>query len=314
MHDVIIIGAGPAGLTAALYAGRFRLSTLILEKLSCGGQIIMSSSIENFPGFPGGISTGELIERFSQQVRDVGVPIENDEVTEVLAGAKSKGAPSDCAPFVVKTQGASYETKSIIVATGAQPKRLGIEGEERLTGKGISYCATCDGPFFKEKEVVVVGGGDRAIEEALFLTAYARKVTVVHRRQELRAAKILQEKALSNPKIRFVLDSVIEGLSGEGKVEGAKVRNIKTGSVLDLVCQGVFVFVGIEPATVFLKNHLQLDAIGFIITDHTMKTSRDGIFACGDCRSKSLYQVINACGEGAVAADSAHKYILNLDK
>jgi len=306
MHDLIIIGAGPAGLTAALYAGRFRLTTLIFEKMAPGGQIILSSRIENFPGFPGGISTEELVERFKSQIDELGLHIENDEVQEILPSVKL-----EVPLFRVRAQGSWYEAKSIIIATGAQPKRLGVEGEERLTGRGISYCATCDGPLFKDKEVVVVGGGDKAIEEALFLTTYAKKVTVVHRRQQLRATRILQEKALSNPKICFILESVVEAVLGKERVEGVKIRNVSTKAVIELACQGGFVFVGIIPDTQFLKNQLQTDDLGFIITDHAMKTSQGGIFACGDCRSKSLYQVVSACGEGAVAADSAHKYLLN---
>lgn len=307
MHDLIIIGSGPAGLTAGLYAGRFRLSTLILERMSVGGQIILSSVIENFPGFPGGISTQDLIEKFKNQVNEVGVEIKNEEVLEIIPSFKLKTTL-----YNVRTEGGSYETKTIIVATGASPKKLGIDGEERLVGRGVSYCGTCDGPLFRDKDIVVVGGGDRAIEEVIFLASYARKVTLVHRRQELRASKILEEKARSNPKIDFVLDTVLEQITGENKVAGVKLKNVKNNLPSSVACQGVFIFVGIIPNTHFLKNLLQVDEAGFIITDQNRKTSCEGIFACGDCTKKSLYQVVNACGEAAVAADAAHKYLMNL--
>lgn len=304
MYDVIIIGAGPAGLTAALYAGRFRLNALILEKMSVGGQIVFSSSIENFPGFPGGISTQELIDKFKKQVDEVGVKIEPEEVLEIDQSFKL-----ETPLYNVKAPDRSYEAKSIIVATGAQGKRLGIEGEDKFIGRGVSYCATCDGPLFRDKDVVVIGGGDRAIEEAIFLAGYAKRVTIIHRRQELRASKILEEKTRQSPKINFILDSVIEKITGLNRVESVKIKNIKTDSISNLSCQGVFIFVGIQPNTAFLKNLLQMDELGFIITDQDMKSSCEGIFACGDCRKKSLYQVVNACAEGAVAANSAHKYL-----
>ncbi len=302
MHDLIIIGAGPAGLAAALYAGRFRLKTLIFEKMSAGGQIILSSEIENYPGFPGGISTYDLIERFKKQIQGLGLTIENEEVLEAKTGAKS------CA---VKAGDKVYEAKSLIIATGARPKHLGVPGEERFIGRGVSYCGTCDGPLFRDKDIIAIGGGDRAMEEAIFLSGYARQVHLVHRRSEFRASKILVEKAKAAANINFVLDSVVKEISGENKVEKVKIKNIKTGSEATIACQGVFVFVGIEPNTAFLKNMLEMDEAGFIMTDQDMRTSKEGIFACGDCRKKSLYQVITASSDGAIAADSAHKYLLN---
>lgn len=306
MHDLIIIGSGPAGLAAGIYAGRFRLDTLIIEKMSVGGQIILSPSIDNFPGFPEGISTVELIERFKKQVSELSVPLVMEEVREVTRDAK---AGADI--YTVKTSEATYEARALIVASGASSKRLGVPGENKFIGRGVSYCGTCDAPFFKNKEIVIVGGGDRAVEEAIFLTSYASKVTLVHRRQQLRASKILEEKLKTNPKINFMMDSVIEEINGENKVEAVKIKNVNTNSTTVYPCNGVFVFVGIKPNTEFLKNLLQIDESGFIITQQDMRTSSAGIYACGDCCKKSLYQVVNACGEGAVAADSVHKYLLN---
>lgn len=302
MHELIIIGAGPAGLAAALYAGRFRLKTLIFEKMSAGGQIILSSRIENYPGFPGGISTFELIEKFKKQIQELGLTIENQEALAIETGSQT---------HKVKTEDNDYEARAIIIATGARPKHLGVPGEERFIGRGISYCGTCDGPLFRDKDIIAIGGGDRAMEEAIFLSGYARQVHLVHRRSEFRASKILVEKAKAAANINFVLDSVVEEISGENKVEKVKIKNAKTGSEAAIACQGVFVFVGIEPNTDYLKNILEMDESGFIMTDQDMRTSKEGIFACGDCRKKSLYQVITASGDGAIAADSAHKYLLN---
>jgi len=307
MHDVIIIGAGPAGLVAGLYCGRFRLNTLIIEKMSVGGQIVLSPTIENFPGFPSGIATDELIGKIKKQVDEVGVPV----VTEDVLGITVSGG-TGIPVYGIKTAGNAYEARAVIVASGAYSKRLGVAGEERFIGRGVSYCGTCDAPFFRNKEIAIVGGGDRAVEEAIFLTSYASKVTLIHRRQELRASSILVEKAKQNPKINFKLDSVIEEISGKDKVEALKIKNVVSSAVEDFSCQGVFIFVGIKPNTDFVKNLLRLDEAGFIITDQDMKASADAVFACGDCRKKGLYQVVNACGEAAAAADSAHKYLLNL--
>lgn len=305
MHDVVIIGAGPAGLSAGLYSGRFRLNTVILEKMAVGGQIIFSPTIENFPGFPGGILTAELIERMQQQIQELGIKVEMEEVTEIKTTFVSEKPV-----YNIITQSKTYATKSIIIATGAQPKKLDVPGEERLTGRGVSYCGTCDGPLFKDKEIVVVGGGDRALEEVVFLSNYARKITLIHRRDQLRASKILQEKASNNSKVNFLLETVIEEITGKDKVEGVKIRNVLTNSTGVLSCQAVFIFAGIKPDTDFLKSLLQLDNLGFIITDQNLKTSQAGIFACGDCRKKSLYQVITACADGATAAASVHNYLL----
>jgi thioredoxin reductase (NADPH) len=301
MYDLIIIGAGPAGLTAGLYAGRYKLNTLILEKMSPGGQIILSSEIENFPGFPGGISTQELIKRFQEQVDSLGVKTISEEVSAIEPGSGN---------YLVRVESNTYTTKAIIIACGALSRRLGVKGEEALIGKGVSYCATCDGPLFRNKEVVVVGGGDKALEEAIFLTKYAKKVTIIHRRKEFRAAGVLQDKVKNNPGIGFILDTVVEEIVGENKVEKIKIKDVIKNTSGELICQGVFIFAGTTPGTGFLKNILDLDGSGFIVTDEDMGTSLKGVFACGDCRKKGLYQVINACGEGAVAAYAAQKYLL----
>jgi thioredoxin reductase (NADPH) len=301
MYDLIIIGGGPAGLTAGLYAGRFRLKTLLLEKISLGGQIISTPAIENFPGFLGGVATDKLISAMHKQIEELGVEVKVEEVVKIVCNLKFK---------IIAAEG-EYPAGAVIIATGARPKQLGIPGEERLVGRGISYCGTCDGPIFKDKDIVVVGAGDRAIEEAIFLSSYAKKVNIIHRRQSLRASKILEERIQQNPKVNFILDTLVEEIVGKERVEGVRIKNVKTGVNSDLACQGVFIFVGIQPNTLFLRNQLQMDEAGFIITDETLKTSKVGIFACGDCRKKNLYQVITACAEGAQAADSAHKYLLN---
>ena len=302
-HDLIIIGAGPAGLTAALYAGRSRLDTLLIEKMTVGGRILMSETIENYPGFPGGVLTQELMGKMEAQVKELKVKILNDEVLSL-----------DCQNKTVKTSGGNYEARAIILANGAKPRKLNIPGEEKYTGRGVSYCATCDAPFFKEKKVVIVGGGNAVAEEAIYLSRFANQVSVIHRRQDLRATPILQEKMRENKKINFILSSVVTQIKGAQKVEAVTVKDLLTGKENDFACDGVFIYIGYEPETVFLKDKLQMDESGFIVTDENMATSVSGVFACGDCRKKGFYQVINACGDGAVAADSAYKFISIQDK
>lgn len=297
-HDLIIIGAGPAGLTAGLYAGRSRLKTLILEKLSVGGRILLTERIENYPGFVDGIITADLIKRIEEQVKKLEVKIKPEEVLEL-----------DCKSMSVKSGSKAYSAHAIIIATGAHPKRLGIIGEEKFTGRGVSYCATCDGAFYKEKSVVIIGGGNSMAEEALFLTRFAKQVNIVHRRSELRASAVLQERLKKNKKINFVLNSVVSEIIGSNKVESVKIKDMTSGEERVLPCAGVFIYVGYAPETQFIKEKLKLDDTGFIITQDDLSTSAEGIFACGDCRKKALYQVITACGDGATAADSAYKFI-----
>ncbi|TRZ93608.1 thioredoxin-disulfide reductase [bacterium] len=303
MHDLIIIGAGPAGLAAALYAGRSRLDTLIIEKMAVGGRILMSETIENYPGFPGGILTTELIRRMEEQVRELGIKITSDEVLDL-----------DCVKKIIKTSTGLHQARSIIIASGARPRKLNIPGEKEYTGRGVSYCATCDAPFYKEKKVVIVGGGNAVAEEAIYLSRFANSVVIVHRREDLRAAKILQERMQQNKKINFILSSVVTEIRGAQKVESVKIKDLLSGKEKDFNCDGVFIYIGHEPETIFLKGKLQMDEAGFITADEFMATSIEGVFACGDCRKKSLYQVINACGDGAVAADSAYKFIANRGK
>jgi len=302
-YDVIIIGGGPAGLTAAIYTSRARLKTLVIESYSVPGQAIITDSIENFPGFPEGINGFELVEKFKKQAEKFGAEliVKNVEKIEQLQDG-----------WRIKAEDKTYTTLSIIIATGAHPRKLDVPGEHKFTGKGVSYCATCDGALYRDKHVVVIGGGDTAIDEALFLTRFAKKVTLVHRRDRLRATKILQERVLANKKMEFAWESNVIEILGKDKVGGVKIKNIKTKKDTDLSCDGVFVFVGYEPNTDLLKGLLKLDKKSYILTDDDMNTSKKGIFSCGDCRKKLLRQVVTACGDGATAAFSAQQYVEKL--
>lgn len=302
-YDVIIIGGGPAGLTAALYASRARLKTLVLESYFVPGQAVITDCIENYPGFPDGINGFELIEKFKKQVQKFGAEIKIGDVERI---EKHKNG------WRVDVKGKTYNSLSLLVASGARPKKLGVPGEERLQGRGVSYCATCDGALYKDKDVVLVGGGDTAIQEALFLTRFAKKVSVVHRRKRLRATRILQERALANKVIEFIWESRIIEIMGKDKVGGVKVKNINTENETEVSCNGVFIFAGYSPNTDFIKELLKSDRDGYILTDDDMNTSKKGIFACGDCRKKLLRQVVTACGDGATAAFSAQQYVEEL--
>jgi thioredoxin reductase (NADPH) len=297
MYDLIIIGGGPAGLTAGIYAQRARLKTLLLEKEVIGGQIAVSDVIENYPGFPS-ISGAELMEKFEQQARGLGLEI---KLTDVIAVQK-KGEEK-----IVKTSDGDLIARTVIVATGAKPRRLGIPGEKELTGKGVSYCATCDGPFFKGQKVLVVGGGDTAVKEAVYLSKIANKVYIAHRRDQLRAEKIIQEKAMSTPNIEILWSHILKEIKGKTGVEKVVLQNLKDNTVKELDVEGVFVFVGINPTTDFVD--VEKDKQGFIKTDQDMRTSVKGIFAAGDCRTTALKQVSTAVGDGAIAAFVAEKYI-----
>ncbi len=307
VYDVLIIGAGPAGLTAALYAGRSRLKTLVVEKAAAGGQVLLTEVIENFPGIPD-MKSFEWAEELKKQVTAL------SDVT-LKEGARAGKITKTRTGFQVEVvseadgKGAPQEGRCVIVATGALPKRLDIPGENELTGKGVSYCATCDGPLYRDKDVVLVGGGNSALEEALYLTRFAAKVTVVHRRDAFRAVAVLGERVRAHKKIALCLEVVPVAVEGEGRVRGLKVKNVRTGKEETLACDGIFVFVGSVPDTHFLKGVVEREEDGSVRTDEMMATSCRGVFACGDCRRRPFYQIVTACAEGAVAAHAAGKYL-----
>ena len=307
IYDAIIIGGGPAGLTAGIYLSRARMNTLLIEKALPGGQAILTEIIENYPGFPLGITGPELMQKMEEQAVGFGLKIEYGEVEEI----KIKEGKEDKVR-IVKINNKEHKTLTIILASGAEASKLEVPGEEELRGRGVSYCATCDAPFFKDQKIVVVGGGDTAIEEALYLTKFVREAIIIHRRGRLRATRILQERVFSNKKINFAWDSVVTKILGKEKVEGVLVQNKKTGEEREISCQGIFVFVGNIPNSKFFNELIKLDKKGYILTDDNMMTSQEGIYACGDVRKKLLRQVVTACGEGATAAFAAQKYIEEL--
>jgi len=304
MEKLIIIGSGPAGLTAGIYAGRAQLSPLLVTGSALGGQMALTSEIENYPGFPQGISGQELTQLMQQQAERFGTKVQMDEVTAVELSTH---------PFKVTTYGKGYEAKALIIATGTSPRKLGVPGEAEFTGRGVSYCATCDGFFYRDRQVVVVGGGDAAIEDAIFLTKFANRVYVVHRRNRLRAEKVFQERAFRNEKIDFVWDSVVREILGDGSVTGVRLRNVKTEEESVLETDGVFIYVGSIPNTGFLEGQLELDDRGYIVTDRRCHTSVPGVFAAGDVQERVLKQISTAVGSGAMAAMEAQKFIAELE-
>ena len=299
-YDIIIIGGGPAGLSAGIYTARARLASLLIERGAIGGQILNTEWVENYPGFADGISGIELTEAMHKQAEKFGLETQLAEVTGVRLTAAKK---------TVETSEGEYTAEAVIVASGSERQKLGVPGEAEYTGRGVSYCATCDGAFFRDKPVAVVGGGNAAITEALELTKFASKITVIHRRDELRATKILQEKAFAEPKIEILWDSVVDEIGGDTFVEKVIASNVKTENKSTLDVAGVFMAVGFKPNTEYLKGTLKTDGINAIITDDKMATSVPGVFAAGDIRSGSVRQVIAATGDGAVAAINAEKYI-----
>lgn len=305
IYDVIIIGEGPAGLAAGLYASRARLNTLIIEKEKAGGQIVTTDEVANYPGSIENATGPSLVKRMVDQAEEFGSKKILDTILEVNLTDKIK---------VLKGEKAEYQAKSVIIATGAVPRAIGCPGEKELVGRGVSYCATCDAAFFEDLEVYVMGGGDTAVEEAMYLTKFARKVTIIHRRDELRAAKSIQEKAFKNDKIEFIWDSAISELKGDGILESMTIKNLKTGEETEVVAHeddgtfGVFPFIGYLPATKLFDGLVDIED-GYIKTDEDMKTNLDGVFAAGDVRVKSLRQVVTATADGAIAAVQAEKYI-----
>jgi len=304
VYDIVIVGGGPGGLTAGLYASRASQKVLLLEGSSTVSQITVTDMIENYPGIPE-IGGFELIDRFKKQAVGFGLDIRPEHVTSI-----DKVQLGDVEGWAVKTNNAEYKALSIVFSTGAEWRHLGVPGEEELIGRGVSFCATCDAPFYKNREVAVVGGGDTAVQEAIYLTKFASKVTLIHRRNRLRATGILQKRAFANEKINFAWESVVEEILGDSGVTGVKIKNVKTPEkTREIPADGVFMFIGLTPNTKLVEGLVNLDKGGYIIADSDMKTSANGIFACGDCISKSLRQVITACGDGATAANSAELYV-----
>lgn len=301
-EKIIILGAGPAGLVAALYAARAELNPFVLTGMELGGQASLTNEIENYPGFPDGISGSELGEIFKRQAEKFGAKFEMDAATSVDLSKR---------PFVVRTYSKEYSADALILATGASPVKLNVPGEELLTGRGVSYCATCDGWFFKNKEIVVVGGGDSALEEGLFLTRFASKVRIVHRRDKFRGGQLLQKRLAENPKIEVIWDSVVEKINGPDKVTSIDLRNVKTNQVSNLPTDGVFVFIGHSPNTALYRGQLEMDERGFLAVDEKMQTSVPGVFAAGEVGDPIYKQVITSAGLGAAAALQATRYLEN---
>jgi thioredoxin reductase (NADPH) len=302
MHKekVIIIGSGPAGLTAALYTARANLSPLVISGNQLGGQISITSEVENYPGFPEGTTGPELVDMMQKQAERFGARLLIDEVTEVKLG--------DGPPFYLKTYGEEFEADAVIITVGASPKRLDIPGENEFIGRGVSFCATCDGFFFREKDVLVVGGGDSALEEGLFLTKFADRVRIIHRRDELRAGEALKRRATSNDKIEFVWDTVLEKIEGDGKVETVVARNVKTDQTEELETDGVFIFIGHYPNSSLFEGQLEMDERKYLITDDHMMTSSPGVFAAGEIQDPIWRQIATSVGQGCAAAMACERW------
>jgi thioredoxin reductase (NADPH) len=299
-YDIVIVGGGPAGLSAAIYAARARRRTLLLERKVTGGQIALTAEVENYPGFDS-INGFDLAQAMHQQATKYGTVTVFADVTAV--------EQMDDGCHLVRTSDGDFAARAVILAGGADYDRLGVPGEERLTGRGVSYCATCDGAFFKDQDVAVVGGGDAALDEGIFVTRYAKKVSVIHRRDMLRASAILQERALANPKIEFIWNTVVEEILGDEAVTGARVRNVVTGEVRTLPLAAVFIFIGLTPNTSYLRGKLRMDEGGHIHVNEWMETEIPGLFAAGDVRVNSARQLVTAAGDGATAAIRAEHYI-----
>ncbi|WP_347491489.1 thioredoxin-disulfide reductase [Desulfoscipio sp. XC116] len=301
--DLVIIGGGPAGLSAGIYASRAAMNTVLLEQGISGGLVVSTDFIENYPGFAEGISGPELMRQMESQACRFGLEIASANAEQIVPVEKE---------FVVKTDDGEISTGAVIIATGAQPRLLGVFGEAEYTGRGVSYCATCDGAFFRDKKVAVVGGGDAAVEEALFLTRFAQKVYIIHRRGELRATRVVQQRAFENGKIEFIWHSVVDEIHGTNTVEAVLIQDVRTGAKTQLNVDGTFIYVGYRPSSGLVRKLVRLDEKGYIITDENMLTSIPGIFAAGDVRQKLLRQVVTAVADGAIAAVTAEKYLEGL--
>lgn len=300
-EKVIIIGSGPAGLTAALYAARANLDPLVISGNQLGGQVSITNEVENYPGFPQGTTGPELVDLMQKQAERFGARVLVDEVTEVDLRQGS--------PFGVTTHGQSFETKALIIASGSSPRRLGVPGEDPHIGRGVSFCATCDGFFFRGKEIVVVGGGDSALEEGIFLTRFADAVRVVHRRNELRAGETLKKRAFNNAKMSFIWDTVVEEIEGNGKVEAVRLRNVKSGEQTRLPTAGVFIYVGHYPNSDLFKGQLDMDSHGYLIADKRMMTNVPGVFAAGEIQDPVYRQVASSVGQGCQAAMMTERWL-----
>jgi len=297
---VLVLGSGPAGFSAALYAARAELAPVVLTGIQLGGQAALTYTIENYPGFPEGVGGAELGELFQKQAEHFGAKVEFDTASEVDLSKR---------PFIVKTDSGEYTADSIIISTGADANKLKVPGEEELTGRGVSYCATCDGWFFKDKKVIIVGGGDSALEEALFITRYASSVTVIHRRAEFRASPLLQKRAKEHPKMNFILNTVVTEVIGTEKVEAVRLKNIQTGDETVFETDGVFIFIGHTPNTQMFKGQLEMDNLGYIKVDDKMQTSKAGVFAAGEAADSHFRQVVTSAGMGAAAAIEATHFL-----
>jgi thioredoxin reductase (NADPH) len=304
VENLIIIGSGPAGLTAGIYAGRAQLSPVLVTGSALGGQVALTNEIENYPGFPEAVTGQQLTQLMQKQAERFGTRVEMDEVTEVGFSVH---------PFKVKTYAQEYETRAVIIATGASPRKLGVPGEKEFTGRGVSYCAICDGFFYQNRAVIVVGGGDSAVEEAMFLTKYASKVYLVHRRDRLRAEKVTRERAFKNEKMEWVWDSVVTEIVGEQGMAQARIKNVKTGEESFLKADGIFIYIGNVPNTQFLDGQVELNERGYIVADRKCRTSVPGVFAAGDVQEWNLQQIATAVGTGAMAAMEADKFIAELE-
>jgi thioredoxin reductase (NADPH) len=300
LYDVIIIGSGPAGFTAGIYTSRAKLKTLIISGSLPGGQLMTTSEVENYPGFPNGIFGPELMMNMRQQAERFGTTIIDDEVLKV--NFKNH-------PFLISTHSESFEGRAILLCTGASPRKLGINGEQEFGGRGVSYCATCDGPFFKGEEIAVIGGGDTAIEEATFLTKFGKSVKIIHRRDFLRASKILQEKAFENSKIQFIWNHVVTRIIGNKKIESIDIKNLTTGKIQNLSVGGLFVAIGHEPNTSIFKDQLEMDDKGYVVLKDNTRTSVEGVFAAGDVHDYRYRQAVTAAGFGCMAALDVEKWL-----